>query len=101
MTTQQKQIWKSLGVIVSLAIFIIGVIFGAGNMVARNENDHVQLIEHGAKLQDHESRVQTLETSKAVQETDSKYIKETLNRLEQNSEEQKKILYKLLSEKRK
>lgn len=99
MAPQQKEFLKSIGWMITAGIFVVGLIFGAGKLVEGRSTDRSQIIHHEEEIQNHEVRLQTLETSKAVQETDSKNMKESLVRIEQNSEETKRLVLKLLTEK--
>lgn len=96
MTPQHKDTMKYIGYMITAGIFLIGIIFGAGQFVAARTGDHNILIEHTAKVNEHETRIQTLEKDAAVQEVDSKNMRESITRIEKNTDETKALIRELL-----
>ncbi|MHB1050996.1 MAG: hypothetical protein ACYC09_13025 [Bacteroidota bacterium] len=96
MTAPQKDFWKRIAAMIGFGIFIIGIIFGAGKIVERNENISNEVSNHSSTLKTHEIRLQTIESQTAVQENEQKNLKESVQRIERNTEETNKLIREFL-----
>ena len=101
MTAQGKQLWKSVGALITAGIFLIGLIFASGGLVQQNRSIQSTITVHDEKIGKVETRVQELETKQAVQEGNTANIKESIVRIERTTEETNKLIRDLLKERRK
>jgi hypothetical protein len=96
MTAPQKYFWKRIATMIGFGIFIIGVIFSAGKIVERNESISTEVLNHTTTLKAHEIRIQMIESQSAVQANEQKHLKESVERIERNTEETNKLIREFL-----